>query len=195
MEVWQIIVLLGLCLLVYAFLLPKNKQSSNQSDLLRQMEETMEHYTQEMEEDNQKLISHISSLQNDSEKNKAQLLGRIESLEHQNHTLQHQVAKLSSQASTAPQAAGPLADHKTNEIQQAQAVNSGISNKNNAVIEKEEVKSDVVSSMGLKVRYSDLFQLHDQGKSVEYIAKKMGMNKGEIQLILQLARQEEQQGV
>ena len=33
--------------------------------------------------------------------------------------------------------------------------------------------------------------MHEKGKSVEQIAKATGMNKGEVQLILQLARREE----
>jgi DNA-directed RNA polymerase specialized sigma24 family protein len=35
--------------------------------------------------------------------------------------------------------------------------------------------------------------MHDKGRSIEQIAKAMGINKGEVQLILQLVRREEQQ--
>ena len=48
---------------------------------------------------------------------------------------------------------------------------------------------------GMKLRYAELFRLHEQGKGVETIAKKLGMNKGEVNLILQLARQEERSRV
>jgi hypothetical protein len=43
----------------------------------------------------------------------------------------------------------------------------------------------------VKSRYKEVFDLHDSGKSIEYIAKKLGKNKGEVQLILGLAKQEE----
>ena len=49
----------------------------------------------------------------------------------------------------------------------------------------------VYVGLSMKSRYSELFTLHDQGKSVEAIAKKLSMNKGEVSLILQLSRQEE----
>jgi hypothetical protein len=44
---------------------------------------------------------------------------------------------------------------------------------------------------GIRERYAELFQLYDQNKSIDYIARKLGMNKGEVGLILELARQEE----
>ncbi|MDI4646192.1 hypothetical protein [Cohnella hashimotonis] len=39
-------------------------------------------------------------------------------------------------------------------------------------------------------RYAELLELHERGRSVEQIAKAMNMNKGEVQLILQLAKRE-----
>lgn len=41
----------------------------------------------------------------------------------------------------------------------------------------------------LQERYQELFNLYAKGKSVPYIAKKTGMNHGEIELILQLSKQ------
>ncbi|MFB9273582.1 hypothetical protein ACFQMJ_27155 [Cohnella cellulosilytica] len=46
-------------------------------------------------------------------------------------------------------------------------------------------------SPAIRDRYADLLAMHEKGKSVEQIAKATGMNKGEVQLILQLARREE----
>jgi hypothetical protein len=50
-------------------------------------------------------------------------------------------------------------------------------------------------SLNMKSRYAELFSLHDQGKSVEFIAKKLDMNKGEVNLIIQLSKQEERSRV
>ena len=44
----------------------------------------------------------------------------------------------------------------------------------------------------IRGRYPELFNMHDKGRSVEQIAKALGMNKGEVQLILQLVRREEE---
>ncbi|MNJ40883.1 hypothetical protein D3C77_357880 [compost metagenome] len=40
-------------------------------------------------------------------------------------------------------------------------------------------------------RYPELFELYDQGKSIDMIAKAVGIQRGEVQLILQLAKKEE----
>ncbi len=47
-------------------------------------------------------------------------------------------------------------------------------------------------STAIRDRYAELLAMHGKGKSVEQIAKATGMNKGEVQLVLQLARREEQ---
>jgi DNA-binding NarL/FixJ family response regulator len=60
-------------------------------------------------------------------------------------------------------------------------------------VEMEAVKlsNEAKQLNKIQVRYSELFQLYGQGKSIEVISKKLGMNKGEVQLIIQLAKQEE----
>lgn len=42
----------------------------------------------------------------------------------------------------------------------------------------------------IRDRYAQLLELHERGRSVEQVAKAMNMNKGEVQLILQLAKRE-----
>jgi DNA-directed RNA polymerase specialized sigma24 family protein len=51
----------------------------------------------------------------------------------------------------------------------------------------------VLPKSTIRGRYPELFAMHDKGRSIEQIAKAMGINKGEVQLILQLVRREEQQ--
>ena len=43
----------------------------------------------------------------------------------------------------------------------------------------------------IKSRYAELFDLYEQGKSIDMIAKSTGLQRGEVQLIIQLAKQEE----
>jgi len=54
---------------------------------------------------------------------------------------------------------------------------------------KPIVQSEPVNS--IKTRYPKLFELDEQGKSIDSIAKLTGLQRGEVQLILQLAKQEE----
>ncbi|GAB7388243.1 hypothetical protein BSNK01_20800 [Bacillaceae bacterium] len=48
--------------------------------------------------------------------------------------------------------------------------------------------------LALSERYQEIFSLHRDGKSVEQIAKTLGMGNGEVQLILQLASLGEKTG-
>jgi TorA maturation chaperone TorD len=43
----------------------------------------------------------------------------------------------------------------------------------------------------IRDRYQELFAMHEQGKSVDYIAMQSGIQRGEVQLILQLAERED----
>ena len=56
----------------------------------------------------------------------------------------------------------------------------------------EDIKQLEDRPEGLMLRYPELFYLYRQGKSIEQIAKKLGINKGETALIIQLAKQEEE---
>lgn len=57
----------------------------------------------------------------------------------------------------------------------------------------DEVDNETAKNkLNIRHRYSELFKLYDAGKSMDYIAKKCEINKGEVQLILQLGKREEQ---
>jgi DNA-binding NarL/FixJ family response regulator len=43
----------------------------------------------------------------------------------------------------------------------------------------------------IKDRYTELFRLYDEGKSMDAISRQTGIQLGEVQLILQLAEREE----
>ncbi|MBU6145614.1 MAG: hypothetical protein KGO83_02795 [Paenibacillaceae bacterium] len=42
----------------------------------------------------------------------------------------------------------------------------------------------------IRSKFDELLTLHEEGKSIEYIAKKLNKNKGEVQLIIRLAQTE-----
>jgi hypothetical protein len=56
------------------------------------------------------------------------------------------------------------------------------------IAEEEPIKQHEDS---LHYRYPELFELYNQGKSIDMIAKAVGIQRGEVQLILQLANKEE----
>ncbi len=163
MHPWQLVALIGAGIIVYALLLPQRSSTSKQTEMIQEIEETLEHFMDEIEAENKELLNLVAVMKKDGENQTSKLFGRIESLEKQVYEIAAGMAK------------------KTEKVEQAAPVIPA------AIEETAEI-----SHMNIKERYLELLELDKQGKSIEYIAKKLGMNKGEIQLILQLARQEEQ---
>jgi TolA-binding protein len=189
MQPWVYIVLLGLVLLIYARLMPK-KEAKPSANWTKELEETMEHFASDMEEQNEALVRLFTDTKKDYEMHLAKLSGRMEALEKQNFILSQEINRLqqlqsmqhihAAQAEAQRQSPSPSAASEAMQTKPAE----------NAEQAKEPVPA-APSLMNIKERYPDLFQLYEQGKSTEAIAKKLGMNKGEVSLILQLSKQEE----
>ncbi|MEC0231539.1 hypothetical protein [Paenibacillus alba] len=200
MQPWMYVVLLGLVILVYARFLPNEQAGlSNKTNVVQEIEETIEHFAAEMDEQNQSLLNLFSKTKQDYEVELAKLAGRLESLEKQKHELSQELTKVhvnqqvSHQSHVDSENQGltgslnnPDLPASASSIQSEQGEASFL-----PVPAEEIVEEPVYMGLGMKSRYTELFALHDQGKSVEAIAKQLGMNKGEVSLILQLAKQEE----
>jgi hypothetical protein len=192
---WMYVVLLGLVLIVYAKLLPKSTASVPKNNMVQEIEETIEHFAVEMDEQNRAILDVFTKTRQDYEVEMAKLSGRLELLEMQKNDLSLELSKihLSSQIGFAPPQTIAKPAPATENVPNIEAESNphhndkGIAPMPNA--EKEE--SAFTARLSMKSRYPDLFSLYDQGKGVEMIAKKLGMNKGEVNLIIQLARQEE----
>ncbi|WP_246079156.1 DUF6115 domain-containing protein [Paenibacillus piri] len=170
----------------------KNETKGQSSPALHEIEETMEHFTAELEEQNQALIQLLAETKRDYELQTARLAARIELLEKQSGQSVQEIIKLSAAAEelqkqsaklreTAAAAAEPVPEAVL-PAAQPEAASAG---------EPEEELVSHTAPMNMKARYSELFALYDQGKSTDYIARKLSMNKGEVSLIIQLAKQEE----
>ncbi|WP_090816589.1 hypothetical protein [Paenibacillus sp. yr247] len=194
MQPWLYVVLLGLVLIVYARFLPKDQAaSSTKINVVQEIEETIEHFAAEMDEQNQSLLNLFSKTKQDYEVELAKLAGRLETLEKQKQDLSQELTKVHvnqqmNQRSDNQQAEILEMTSASNLENSAQFVSS-----NDAVssVNESVVQEPIFAGLSMKSRYTELFSLHDQGKGVEAIAKKLGMNKGEVSLILQLSRQEE----
>ncbi|TXK81948.1 hypothetical protein FU659_15630 [Paenibacillus sp. N3.4] len=184
------VVLLGLVLIVYARFLPKNSAASSpKTNVVQEIEETIEHFAAEMDEQNQALLDLFSRTKQDYEIELAKLAGRLESLEKQKHELSQELTKAHVSQLTQLTPNSPM-DMVV--ASQREAINEqNLTPVFETIIEKA-VEQPTYPGLSMKSRYMELFALHDEGKGVEAIAKKLGMNKGEVSLILQLSRQEEQ---
>ena len=128
-----------------------------------EIEQTLEQFALELEEDNRQIMEAATGMRSKLEAEIMKLAGRLDALEKQMHVY--------AQALSAMQSArqGKAAAHVDGERTELQP-------------EPADMKS----------RYPEIFQYYEQGKSIEYIAKKTGMNKGEVELIIHLSKQEEQ---
>ncbi|WP_446686401.1 hypothetical protein [Paenibacillus eucommiae] len=199
MNSWMYIVLLGLVVIVYARLLPKKEAAAPKNTVVQEIEDTIEHFAAEMDEQNKTILDVFARTKQDYEAELAKLVSRMEQLEKQKGDLSHELNKIHISKETA--AAANLQNSELIELNREPGLSKAAiaateSLASTSVQETgEEVsgaaKSPVYSGLSMKARYADLFQLYDQGRGVEAIAKKLGMNKGEVNLIIQLSRQEE----
>jgi hypothetical protein len=183
LETWLIIVLLGLGIIVYARMFFTNDTTPEREKLIEEMEDTIEHFAMEIETENKQLMDYLLKIKQQSEEQSSKLSGRIEYLEKQlmDSTIQYKNVLEKTTAVHEAIQSTPGIKPKT------------VENPETSLPNKEPLPD--TKKLEIKERYLDLFRLHDQGKSMEYISKKLSMNKGEVQLILQLAKQEEQSSV
>lgn len=187
-EPWVIIALLGAVVFIFAFIQSRSSKSvSEQPDVVREMEETFEQFAKELEEDNRQLMNHLSELKGQYELQNRGLQERIDKLEGE--------LKKAELPAAQPVSRVVVSRLKPMGVQSAKSLEayspSHDSPSPSKVPYQEASIQEEVSSPRISERYQQIFELYGQGKSIEYIAKKMEMNKGEVQLILTLAEQEE----
>lgn len=194
------VVLIGLVLIVYARFLPKKEAEAPKANVVQEIEDTIGHFAAEMDEQNQAILDLFTRTKQDYEVELAKLAGRLESLEKQKSELSQELSKvhMNQQASMlagsgfVESAGGEQADDQAQKLKAAELDGADSGSEPAVEADKEEA---AFGKLNMKTRYAELFSLYDQGKGIETIAKKLGMNKGEVNLILQLSRQEEQSRV
>jgi DNA-binding NarL/FixJ family response regulator len=165
------IVLLGLVCIVISFFAPRSV-THNSMNMVKEIEDTMEHFAYEIEEENNQLLQTVAQIKTDHEQQMNRIIAKVDQLEKQNYDLSSELKSLV--------------------LNKFHEQNKQLSHVHMAEATPEKIN---VSPMQMKERYAELFLLHEQGKAIEYIAKKLNLNKGEVQLIIQLAKQEEQNRV
>lgn len=186
------VVLFGLVILVFSSILPRTSSGAKgpaSPEVMKDMEETMEGFLAELEEDNQKLMESIASMKQEHEKALHKLSARLENVEGRLNEQRQEINRLAARQEAEqlermkePVAAltKPASKHAHTETYQESA--------------PIPAEVEVPAPLTIKSRYQELFQMYAEGKSVEYIAKKTGMNKGEVSLIIQLSEQEDRKG-
>lgn len=159
-------VMLGLAVILYAVMKPRERQAHTDADLSARLEYAMDQFSNELERENKKLLQLLTEMKNDSD-------ARYRKLEEHVALLDEKMKRPDAGLRRAEQL-------RHTDVRHASSSHDASSS------------YDQHPSVSVRNRYGDLFQLHNDGKSIEYIAKKLGMNKGEVQLILTLARREDE---
>lgn len=188
---WVYIVLIGLLFIVYAAIVPRTRAAKGaKAPTLHEIEETMDHFAAELEEQNQALIRQMAETKRDYDVQTAKLGSRLDMLEKQLAQSSQEIARLgvayeqllqTSAQRPAGREAAPDAPPAPPHSAMAEA----------AAAQEEQTQEQAAIPMTMRERYAELFVLYDQGKSTDVIAKKMNMNKGEVNLIVQLSKQED----
>ncbi|KAA9006419.1 hypothetical protein F4V43_05555 [Paenibacillus spiritus] len=190
MQPWGYIVLLGFVAIAFGLTLParaKTKPADSDRQALKEVEAALELYMADIERENGELVNLLGTIKAQSQSGQA--------------ALQEQVAELKGQLEelrrTSAQVEARVAANENGLLQVALSGAAG-SVRQEQTISEDKIGADRIqeentrTASTIKPRYPQLFELHEQGKSIDYIAKKTGMQKGEVQLILQLAKQEEE---
>lgn len=199
-EPWFYIVLLGAAALVYALLLPERQAAAPKAEMARELESTLEQYMAEIENENQELIDMVAKMKQDlTSKQLAQQeqiaelrqrLGDAEAYAKQTEArlelLGNAMKEKTAGAAFPEPEETPQAIQAQLEVAAAAVSDNGSVDQSSQPEEPEPPQQELVRD-----RYPELFELYDKGKSIDMIAKATGLQRGEVQLILQLAKKEE----
>ncbi len=199
MESWQTIMLIGGIVVVCAAVLPRRAVTVKQDDstqTVRNMETALEQFMENMEADNRELVDLVSKSTKESQQQTKKRDERIEQLENRCAELEHLLnAQSKMYEAAAVQQQQPALQASSLQIVQPHAsVPVPVPAPMIEPIQDEaeiEVTQPEEPNLSIRHRYAELFELYQSGKSIDAIAKKLGRNKGEVQLILQLSKQEE----
>ncbi|GAB6931472.1 hypothetical protein JCM10914A_54550 [Paenibacillus sp. JCM 10914] len=172
---WIYIVLLGVAAVLYAFMLPKRREETVSSQaIVQEVENTLEGYMAEIQHENEQLVELIGQLKREQQADQQKLLTQTKELQQRVDQMERQLVASEDRLSRAEEALLRRSSTSMDPVEEEKAI--------------EESTPDIHS---IKHRYAELFDLYEQGKSIDMIAKATELQRGEVQLIIQLAKQEE----
>jgi len=199
-EPWLLIALIGAAIAGYGFLLPRGDDAPPSRD------DSFERLMEDLEAENRGLLDAITRLKAEQDDTVERLGRRIHELEQEVDRLKERgrgAAPMSYADATFPAGAvtsSSVSAETEDSPKQATSAVSAIAQAagtggpaaadgagEGSAGEGDEAKPP----LAIHERYAQLLELYRRGRSIEQISKAMNMNKGEVQLILQLAKREE----
>ncbi|NMO96186.1 hypothetical protein [Paenibacillus lemnae] len=170
---WIYVALMGVAALLYAWMLPRNQETLKSSEqLVKEVEITLEQYIGEIQLENEQLVELVAKM-------KQEFMDKQAVHHHELREYQERLLKLEQQLGNTESRLS-AAETDINDAQMKLA----------AVL-TPDITEQAERLPTIKDRYGPLFEMHQEGKSIDMIAKSTGMQRGEVQLIIQLAKQEE----
>jgi hypothetical protein len=185
---WLSIVLLGVAITGYAWMMPKTNGGRGKEKGFVS-EAAYDQLLEDLETENRELLDAVAKFKREQDETVEKLGRRLVDMEHlmQKWLEQSPLAAVDSKPPITETTSFP-----SDEIIPASPTPQQVNNESVSYAAPEAFQIDLPPTT-IRGRYPELLAMHDKGRSVEQIAKAMGMNKGEVQLILQLVRREEQQ--
>lgn len=175
MKPWIYIVLLGIAAVLYALMLPKRREETVSSErVVKEVESTLEAYMAEVQHENEQLVELVGQM-------KQELTAKQQAQQEQVSELRQRLLVTEQKLTESETRLRTVEDQLTRSATLSEESAA-------ATAEVEDIPPPVPS---IKSRYTELFDLYEQGKSIDVIAKNTGFQRGEVQLIIQLAKQEE----
>lgn len=186
MSPWLSVVLFGVAVFGFSWLMPKRGQGEHNSGIVG--EAAYDRLLEDLEMENRELVDAVAKFKEEQDQTVQRLGNRIVEMERQmkvwtERTMPAAVPAGAQSAEPVSAAESPAAPVRIEEAPEQTA----------AAPAQPDTEETVPAPASIRVRYANLIAMHDKGRSVDHIAKTAGMNKGEVQLILQLARREEEQ--
>jgi hypothetical protein len=185
---WLVIVMLGVAITGYAWMMPKKGKSEKEKVFVS--EAAYDQLLEDLETENRELVDAVAKFKKEQDVTVEKLGRRIVDMEHQMKTWLEQtpvtVLPPDSKPSITEKKSVPALKSEMPEPE----IETLVLGSDSYTAVAEEI---VLPPTTIRGRYPELLEMHDKGRSVEQIAKALGLNKGEVQLILQLVRREEQQ--
>ncbi|WP_375547005.1 hypothetical protein [Paenibacillus sp.] len=189
----MIAVILGAAAIAYAFLLPKrqaDKSSSDKEKMVQEVEATLEQYMADIERENVELVELISQMKQETTSKQLAQQEQLAEMRQRLVHLEQQALQYEARITDLEQGSRQAESLLMAQVREMAAAKPGDSVEEERLHTELQVSAEEPKEPSICERYPELFEFHAQGKSVDGIAKLVGMQKGEVQLILQLAKQE-----
>ncbi|MGZ9584609.1 hypothetical protein [Paenibacillus marinisediminis] len=181
---WIYVVLLGAVIAVFGLLRPHKEEHT--ASFQKNMEDTLEQYVEEVAAENEQLLQVIEKMKQEQDARHDAARRRMDKLEAGIHLMDEKLEAIQLMK-PSPSNAVVERERITDETQPYSTPSQQTVEEEEALVSQQR-QSAVLS---IRDRYPELFDLLDQGVQPADAAVQLQLPLGEIQLIMQLALQED----